>query len=145
MRTFHINNDKEYKVIIDAILSKSYNKALLILLSGELGSGKTTFTKHLAKSMGVEQNVISPTFILHREYKLNDNNMFHHLDIYRIGQEFELNELNIKNLLKKNNVVVIEWANNFSDYFNNLSDLADIITLDFTHKSESERVVKINI
>lgn len=80
----------------------------VILLSGELGAGKTTFTKGLAKSLGIQEEVTSPTFTILNAYdsgriKLN------HLDMYRVESSDELAELGVEDCFDDEAVTVIEW------------------------------------
>lgn len=89
-------------------------------LSGNLGSGKTTFIQGLAKGLGIKQRIISPTFILLREYVLKNvktkkrkNRNFYHIDLYRLENnvEEELRNLGIEEVWgKRENIVAIEWA-----------------------------------
>ena len=97
----------------------------VILLSGDLGAGKTTFTKFLAKHLGVEELVTSPTFTFMKEYK--GRLSLYHFDMYRAADEDELYELGLNEYLYMNGVCVIEW-NKFEDVPNRID--IDITTLD---------------
>jgi tRNA threonylcarbamoyladenosine biosynthesis protein TsaE len=88
-----------------------------LALTGELGSGKTTFTQGLAEGLGVEGRIISPTFILMRKYVASKFD-FYHIDFYRLedGLENEVKNLGIDDTWgKKDNVVAIEWAEKIED------------------------------
>ena len=81
-------------------------------LSGELGSGKTTFVQGFAEGLGITARIISPTFILMRKYKVGDKD-FYHIDLYRLegNIENEVINLGLSDLWEKpENIVVIEWA-----------------------------------
>ena len=94
------------KLAIDLI---EKGKPLIIALTGELGSGKTTFVQGFAQSIGVTKGIISPTFILLRKY----GNNFYHLDLYRLEEnvEREVKNLGIEEIWKNpESIVVIEWA-----------------------------------
>jgi tRNA threonylcarbamoyladenosine biosynthesis protein TsaE len=87
----------------------------IFALSGELGSGKTTFVQGFAKGLGVEGRVNSPTFILMRTYKLNGKRWesLYHVDLYRLEENIaqELNNLGISDIWQdENSIIVIEWA-----------------------------------
>ena len=85
----------------------------IIALTGELGSGKTTFVQGLAEGLGVKKKIISPTFILMRTYKAKKKNTFYHLDLYRLetNLERELENLGVKDIWnQKANILAIEWA-----------------------------------
>ena len=88
----------------------------VISLHGNLGSGKTTFVQGLAKGLGIEKNIISPTFIIMRTYepglKIKDVRFknFYHVDLYRIESERDVEGLGLLELINDpENIVVIEW------------------------------------
>lgn len=81
----------------------------VIALSGELGSGKTTLVKGLARGMGFSgEEVASPSFTLVNEY--NGPLPLFHIDLYRLGNERELQEIGYEEYISEAGVVVIEWA-----------------------------------
>lgn len=88
--------------------------ALVLALSGDLGSGKTVFVQGFLRALGVKQRVISPTFLIFRPYRLPGILHFktaYHVDLYRIKRRRELNVLGFKRILKNpDNIVIIEWA-----------------------------------
>lgn len=88
---------------------KLTKRPLIFALQGELGAGKTQFAKGVARALGVKTNVVSPTFVLVREYNINSNNKFYHLDTWRLEQAEDLWDLDFKNMLQPGNVIVIEW------------------------------------
>ncbi|WP_280772289.1 tRNA (adenosine(37)-N6)-threonylcarbamoyltransferase complex ATPase subunit type 1 TsaE [Salipaludibacillus daqingensis] len=77
----------------------------IITLKGDLGAGKTTFTKSLAKALGVERTVNSPTFTIMKEYQ--GYLPFYHMDAYRIADELE--DLGLDEYFESGGVTVIEW------------------------------------
>lgn len=80
-----------------------------VFLYGELGSGKTTFTKGLAKGLGIDARIISPTFVLKRSYE-GTNMTLEHLDLYRLENEEQLREIGIREILNdQTTITVIEW------------------------------------
>lgn len=89
----------------------------VICFSGDLGSGKTTFIQGLAEGLGIEKRIVSPTFIIMREYPLNDKSFFH-IDLYRLEENIqqELDNLGISELLKQNkHIFAIEWGERAKD------------------------------
>lgn len=90
-------------------LARSLKGNEVLALYGNLGSGKTTFVQGLAKGLGINERIISPTFIIIREYKSKDKK-FYHVDLYRIQKEniegLELGEI----LNNEERIVAIEWA-----------------------------------
>ncbi|MDP3792246.1 MAG: tRNA (adenosine(37)-N6)-threonylcarbamoyltransferase complex ATPase subunit type 1 TsaE [bacterium] len=88
-------------------------KALVIALEGELGAGKTTFAKGLAKALGVKVKIKSPTFTLIKKYPISLNNfqLLYHLDCYRLKDYKDLLPLGIKEIISNpENIVLIEWS-----------------------------------
>lgn len=82
----------------------------LIVLSGDLGAGKTAFTKGLAAALGVDEPVTSPTFTLLRSYDTARRFTLHHVDVYRLDRFAELDDLGLRELLDDGDVVVVEWG-----------------------------------
>ena len=91
----------------------------MLALSGELGSGKTTFVQGLAYGLGIKKRIISPTFILARKYELglkaksSKLKAFYHVDLYRLEEnvEDEVRNLGIDEFWKNpENIIAIEWA-----------------------------------
>ncbi|MBO5655230.1 MAG: tRNA (adenosine(37)-N6)-threonylcarbamoyltransferase complex ATPase subunit type 1 TsaE, partial [Clostridia bacterium] len=80
----------------------------IILLNGDLGAGKTTFSKGLAKALGIEGDVTSPTFTIMNVYE-DGRLKLNHLDMYRIEHEDELYELGVEDAMTDDAVTVIEW------------------------------------
>lgn len=79
----------------------------IILITGEVGSGKTTLIKEYCKLIGVEETVNSPTYTLINEYQ-NKRGKIVHMDLYRVKDINEINELGLFEYLE-NNIVIIEW------------------------------------
>lgn len=87
-------------------LGKLVQAGDVITLEGDLGAGKTTFTKGLAKGLGVTRVVNSPTFTIIKEYK--GRIPLYHMDVYRLDDEME--ELGLEEYFYGDGVSVIEWA-----------------------------------
>jgi tRNA threonylcarbamoyladenosine biosynthesis protein TsaE len=92
----------------------------IILLTGRLGAGKTTFTKGLARALGVTERVTSPTFTMVREHACyNDQGIttLHHGDMYRIESAGEVADLALGELVEENGVAVVEWGELAAEVF----------------------------
>ncbi len=81
----------------------------VILLIGELGAGKTCFVQGLARGLGVEENISSPSFVLLRQY--NGRLPLYHVDLYRLEKLPEIADLGLDDYFYSEGVSVIEWAN----------------------------------
>lgn len=94
------------------ILGSKLKSDDVILLDGDLGAGKTTFTKALAKSLGIDEVVNSPTFSIVNEYEF-PNGTLYHLDLYRLDYEEELFDIGFEEYFSQEGIIIIEWAQKF--------------------------------
>lgn len=101
----------------------------VILLNGDLGAGKTTFTKGLAKALGVQDTVTSPTFTYVKEY--DGRLKLYHFDMYRVGDADEVYELGLEEYFYKGGVVVVEW--------NKFDNIKNPIVIDIKQVSDGVR------
>lgn len=104
-------------------IARSLKGEVFILLTGDLGAGKTTFTKALISELKVEENVSSPTFTILNQYE-TENNIINHMDAYRLDKNSDL-EMFIEEF--ENAINIIEWWTN--------------INLDLFHK----KIIKLEI
>lgn len=81
----------------------------VLILGGDLGAGKTAFTKGYCAALGVTETVTSPTFTLAQRYETG-RLVVHHLDVYRLDQIDEVTDLALPELFESGGVVVIEWG-----------------------------------
>ena len=84
-------------------------------LIGDVGAGKTTFTRGLAKGLGVSEQVQSPTFTISREYDGRDNLTLVHYDFYRLNEAGIMAEELAETVADRQNITVIEWSGVASD------------------------------
>ena len=89
-------------------LINEINDVNLILLKGELGSGKTTLIKSILKNLGVKENITSPTFSIVNQYLIS-NRLINHFDLYRIKSLTELDVIGFDEYLESGAVCFIEW------------------------------------
>lgn len=86
---------------------------MVICLNGELGSGKTAFTKAFAKSLGIKEDVTSPTFNIIKEYPDGELPLYH-MDVYRLDGKVE--ELGLDEYFDGDGVTIVEWADMISEH-----------------------------
>lgn len=126
----------------------------IILLYGNLGSGKTTFTQFLAEALESKDKVVSPTFILVREYKCKRNGIkkINHLDLYRITDEEEITKGGFLDFLNEpESISIIEWPEKIEKFIPALFCHPELVSgssrgcikITFEYVSENER--KINV
>lgn len=119
-------------------LAKAISTPQLIELVGDLGGGKTTLVKGMAKGLNIGRTVTSPTFNIHRTYKSPDGKVLEHFDLYRLDDdEIVLNELDDA-LSDTSSIVCVEWANHFHEH---LSDDRLIIECHFMSEDERKFVI----
>jgi len=104
-------DEKETIELAENIESEKFPN-MIICLDGDLGSGKTIFAKGFAGSLGIEENVTSPTFPIIKEYE--GELPLYHMDVYRLDGNIE--GLGIYEYFEKGGVVIIEWANTIKEH-----------------------------
>ena len=107
----YISNSEKDTYKLAKMFEEKLHGGEVVVLNGDLGAGKTTFTKGLCKALGVTENVTSPTFTLMNIYKSGRLNLYH-FDMYRIEDESEALELGLDEFFNSNGVCMIEWAEN---------------------------------
>ena len=111
---------EELVLVLKGKVSK--DRATLLLLHGDLGAGKTTLTKAIAKTLGVKENVQSPTFVIQKNYETTDDvfKRLVHIDAYRIEDPKELLKIRINETLGlPKTLVIVEWPKQGGDVFAN--------------------------
>lgn len=112
----------------------------VLALKGDLGSGKTTFTKYLAAALGVEKIVTSPTFVILKKYPILKSDKFSqliHIDCYRLSSAEDLESIGFfEFLIDPKNLIVVEWPEAIIPV---IADRARV--LEFEYVSENERKI----
>ena len=98
----------------------------VIAYTGDLGAGKTAFTRGLARGLGIDGAVTSPTYTIVNEYLSGKMPLFH-FDMYRLGSSEELFDIGWEDYLTRGGVCAVEWSENVDDA------LADPIRVDIAH------------
>ena len=109
----YISKSEEDTIAIAENIEAEKFPGMVICLNGELGSGKTVFTKGFASALGIDETITSPTFNIIKEY-LNAEMPLYHMDVYRLEDNIE--STGLLDYFDKDGVVIIEWANLIKDY-----------------------------
>ena len=109
----------------------------VLAYTGDLGAGKTAFTRGLARGLGITERVTSPTFTIVNEYEGGRLPLFH-FDLYRLGSAEELFDIGWEDYLARNGVCAVEWSENAEDA------LEDPILIDISRgERDSQRIITI--
>jgi tRNA threonylcarbamoyladenosine biosynthesis protein TsaE len=109
----------------------------VLAYTGDLGAGKTAFTRGLARGLGITQRITSPTFNIVNEYEDGRLPLFH-FDLYRLGGAEELFDIGWEDYLARNGVCAVEWSENAEDA------LEDPITVSIRRgETDDQRIITI--
>ena len=134
-----ISTSEEQTFLQGEKLAMSLKGGEIILLSGDLGAGKTVFTKGIAKGLGITEEVTSPTFALLNVYDGGRLKLYHY-DCYRLSSGQEAEERGLTEFFgDKDGVCVIEWPQVISDVLP-----PDVIEAEILYSGEGKREIKIN-
>lgn len=134
-----ISNSVEETIAIAEKFAGQLKIGDTILYTGEMGAGKTHFTKGIAKHFGIEKGVSSPTFALVNEYIGSDTNVFH-FDLFRINSYDDLYAIGFFDYFDRDGILAVEWSENIS----NLSDfLENVWLVDIAKTGEESRSITI--
>jgi len=115
------------------------DKALVVALQGELGSGKTTFAQGFAQGLHIEANILSPTFVIIKEYKAPDDRKLYHIDCYRLQNSRDLLELDWEEIVANpKNIILLEWPERVESILPKTT-----VTIEFQSIDETTRQITI--
>lgn len=118
-------------------LASSLEPGDIVALIGDLGTGKTTLTKYIAKGLGVTENIDSPTFNIVKEHKSGIVPLFH-FDVYRLSSGDELLDIGADEYFYSDGVCIIEWADIVADV---VPEKAKVILIEYGEK-QGERIYR---
>ena len=118
-------------------LASSLEPGDIVALIGDLGTGKTTLTKYIAKGLGVTENIDSPTFNIVKEHKSGIIPLFH-FDVYRLSSGDELLDIGADEYFYSDGVCIIEWADIVADV---VPEKAKVILIEYGEK-QGERIYR---
>jgi tRNA threonylcarbamoyladenosine biosynthesis protein TsaE len=114
----------------------------IVLLTGTLGAGKTTFVQGVAKGLGVSERVTSPTFTMVRQHACANNlgiETLHHCDVYRVTSLDEVVDLALGELVEESAVALVEWGELAASVFGR-----DVMTIDFAVIDDEVRTLTVD-
>jgi tRNA threonylcarbamoyladenosine biosynthesis protein TsaE len=144
---YQLNSLKEMKAFAGWMADKikkapKEKRALVLALSGDLGSGKTTFAQYFLRALGVNKRITSPSFTLMKNYglKIKNYKKAYHLDCYRISRPKDFKAFDLRDIFKNpENIVLIEWPERIKNILPK-----DAVWLDFENGEKSnQRIVRI--
>lgn len=107
MKEYMVTSVAETQALATQLAYKIAGKQICILLNGDLGVGKTTFTKALGKALGIKKVMNSPTFTILKSYRMQDQRTLYHIDAYRL--EGITQDLGFEEVFDENAICVVEW------------------------------------
>ena len=135
------HSPEEMKEVATDILSRIEPKdeAYIVALQGELGAGKTTFAQFIAKLLGVDANITSPTYVIQKTYDIEKGRFkkLVHIDAYRLEDESELLALKWQDIQRDPaNIILVEWPEKVSGLIPDNS-----LWIRFEHEDEGTRII----
>ena len=110
----YVTNSEEETEALGARLAERLEPGAVIAFTGDLGAGKTAFTRGMARGLGVSDRVTSPTFTIVNEYEGGRLPLFH-FDMYRLASSEELFDIGWEDYLTRGGVCSVEWSENVAD------------------------------
>ena len=135
MAVFHSKSEAETEAI-GAAFARDLPGGTVVAMYGDLGAGKTAFVRGMARGMGLDCRVSSPTFTIVNEY-LGERELIH-FDMYRLSSADELFDIGWEDYLARGAVCAVEWSENVSDAF-----FGDEINVRIEKTGENERTITI--
>jgi L-threonylcarbamoyladenylate synthase len=151
-------SEKETEKIAEFLLKKNLkeeDKPLVFLLSGDLGCGKTVFSRKVGHLLGVKDKITSPTYMIYNEYKISLSDLrsqiseknkikeFLHMDLYKITSEKDLEEIKFLDLFEEKTVSCIEWPEQMGEKFlEKLKEKTRVVSVNFEYIDQETREIK---
>ncbi len=132
----YITNSPEETEKVGETLARSLKAGAVIAYLGDLGAGKTAFTRGLARGLGCRELVTSPTYTIVNEY-LGGRLPLFHFDMYRLGSSDDLWDIGWEDYLERGGVCAVEWSENVADA------MEDPITVTIEKLGENQRKITI--
>ncbi|MGA1538755.1 MAG: tRNA (adenosine(37)-N6)-threonylcarbamoyltransferase complex ATPase subunit type 1 TsaE [bacterium] len=128
-------SDLEATAAAGAKLSKTLEPGCIVMMEGDLGSGKTTLCKNICASLGVPINLVtSPTYTMVNMYSY-DSGVIHHLDLYRLEDQKELEDFDFEDLIAVDGITLVEWPK----LLRPLIDTQRVLNININYVSDGSR------
>ena len=114
-----VSSSSQQTIQLGTKIGRALRRGDIVALHGPLGAGKTTLVKGIARSLGIEETITSPSFTLIAEYDgIKDQRpvVLYHVDLYRISHPREIEDLGFEEILGGEGICVIEWAEKAEAY-----------------------------
>jgi len=135
----YISDSEMQTETIAAGLAARLPRGSVVCLNGDLGAGKTVFSRGFARGLGITEPISSPTYTIVQEYKLLDRGFLYHLDLYRIGNSVSALAFGVDEFLNDNNsIALVEWPERIADI---VPPGATVINI--RHLSDNRREIEI--
>ena len=132
---YYTNSDKETEAVGEQF-GRTVKDGTVVAMYGDLGAGKTAFVRGMARGMGIDERVSSPTFTIVNEY-LGERTLIH-FDMYRLGSADELFDIGWEDYIARGAVCAVEWSENVEEAF-----YGDEIILTIEKTSDTSRKITI--
>lgn len=136
MKSSYIFSNAEETMAWGQEFGNTLDNNAIILLKGPMGAGKTTLTKGIARGMGIEEIVTSPTFTIISEYP--GLKPLIHIDLYRLEGEDDFESIGLGELLEGPGVKILEWSEKLGDYIDGL----DTMEIKFSILPDNKRQIE---
>ncbi len=139
MQQFYISNSVSDTIKIGEELGEALKNGDAVFFTGEMGAGKTHFTKGMAHSLGIKAEIVSPTFALVNEY-FGEKTLFH-FDLFRINDYDDLYGIGFFDYLDRDGIIAIEWSENVPDL---CEEFQDYYKVNIIKTGENSREITID-
>ena len=132
----YVTNSAEETIEIGKSFAEKLNKDAVVLLSGEMGAGKTVFVKGMAQGLGIKSLITSPTYAYMNDY----DGILYHYDCYRLTSGEDAESLGLTDYFYAGGICVVEWSENIADVIPN-----GAIRVTIEKTGETQRSIEIEI
>lgn len=132
----YVTNSAEETIEIGKSFAEKLNKGAVVLLSGEMGAGKTVFVKGMAQGLGIKSLITSPTYAYMNDY----DEILYHYDCYRLTSGEDAESLGLTDYFYAGGICVVEWSENIADVIPN-----GAIRVTIEKTGETQRSIEIEI